>query len=138
MGMRGARCERVVSLTDLFPTLIDLCFLSEAKTLDGTSLAPLLENPCLSWERPAVTSHPDRGHFAVRTERWRYIRYRDGSEELYDHDVDPNEWHNLAGSSEYAKQLAELRKEIPMAPAPAAPGKSAYHFDPVSYSWSFI
>ena len=44
----------------------------------------------------------------VRTERWRYIRYRTGEEELYDHQTDPNEWNNLANDP----KLAELRKQM--------------------------
>ncbi len=66
---------------------------------------PLLRDPDAAWDRPAVTTHGRNNH-AVRSERWRYIRYADGSEELYDHDADPLEWANLAGSDEPRMCLA--------------------------------
>ena len=70
--------------------------------------------------RPAITSH-NRGNHAVRSERWRYIRYADGSEELYDLVNDPQEWTNLAGRAEHAAVIAEHRRWLPkvdVAPAP--------------------
>ena len=57
------------------------------------------------------------GEFSVRTERWRYIRYIDGSEELYDHAADPEEWTNLAGRPEYADVIAGLARYVPERPA---------------------
>ena len=72
-----------------------------AAELDGASLRPLLEDPHADWERPALTTYT-RGNHAVRADRWRYIRYADGTEELYDHSDDPHEWHNLAGDDAYA------------------------------------
>ena len=64
--------------------------------------------------RPAVTSL--RKDLAVRSESWRYIRYWDGSEELYDHVRDPLEWYNLAGRPESAAVKAELAAWLPSAP----------------------
>ena len=54
-----------------------------------------------------------RGNHAVRSERWRYIRYADGSEELYDHQSDPDEWVNLAGKPEHEAVMANHRKWLP-------------------------
>ena len=89
------------ALIDLFPTLNELCALPAVRTgSTASSLVPLLKNPRLDWNRPALTTH-GHGNHAVRTERWRYIRYADGGEELYDHDNDPNEWTNLAGKPEF-------------------------------------
>jgi arylsulfatase A-like enzyme len=66
-----------------------------------------------------------RGNHAVRSQRWRYIRYQDGSEELYDHDADPNEWTNLAAHAASARRTAavraELRRALPATEAPDAP-----------------
>ncbi len=105
----GAVCKRTVGLIDIYPTLAELCELSPPGGLQGESLRRLLENPDGAWDRPALTS-TKAGNHTVRSERWRYIRYVDGSEELYDHDNDPNEWHNIAGDPSMAaikKQHAE-------------------------------
>ena len=113
----GSRSERAVSLLDLFPTLAELAGLDVPEHLEGTSLVPLLEDPEAAWDRPAISTH-HFGNHAVRSERFRYIRYNDGSEELYDHDADPNEWHNLAGDPEYADAKAELASWLPTENAP--------------------
>jgi len=68
---------------------------------------------------PALTTH-GRGNHALRNERWRYIRYADGGEELYDHEKDPNEWTNLAGRPEFAAVKASLAKWLPRTDASAA------------------
>ena len=108
----GSGTPRPVELTDLFSTLIELCDLPPVGDLDGVSLVPLLREPQRTWDRAAVTTHGEGNH-AVRSERWRYIRYVGGDEELYDHDVDPNEWHNLAEVPQYASVKAELGKFLP-------------------------
>jgi iduronate 2-sulfatase len=92
----GNVSERTVGLIDIYPTLADLCDLTPPSGLQGLSFQHLLENPQAAWDRPALTS-TKAGNHTVRSQRWRYIRYADGSEELYDHDNDPHEWHNLAG-----------------------------------------
>jgi arylsulfatase A-like enzyme len=103
----GAPCHRPTELLSIYPTLIELCGLEKRDDLDGTSIAPLLKDPKSAWERPAITTHGKNNH-AARTERYRYIRYRDGSEELYDHKTDPNEWTNLAGD----ESLTALKKDL--------------------------
>ena len=113
----GSRSERAVSLLDLFPTLAELAGLDVPEHLEGTSLLPLLENPDAAWDRPAISTH-HFGNHAVRSERFRYIRYNDGSEELYDHDADPNEWHNLADDPDYADAKVELASWLPTENAP--------------------
>ena len=92
---RDVRSDRVVSLLDIYPTLIELAGLDPREEMDGQSIVPLLKQPDLPWPRPAVSTYGFQNH-SIRTERWRYIRYHDGTEELYDHDVDPYEWTNLA------------------------------------------
>ena len=104
----GSRCEQPVGLIDLYPTLVDLCGLDAPAGLDGRSLRPLLRDPGKSTGRVLVTTF-DEGNLSARTERWRYLRYQDGSEELYDLVADPNEWSNLAGRPEFGEQLARLR-----------------------------
>ena len=75
-------CEAAIGLVDLFPTLISLCDLPSISRLDGNDISLLLSNPHIKWEVPALTTH-GFGNHAVRTNRWRYIRYADGGEELY-------------------------------------------------------
>jgi len=75
----------------------------------------LLEDPKADWEHVAISTLGQNNH-AVRDERWRYIRYADGSEELYDHHIDPNEWNNLAAGSptpSHAKVIARLKMHLP-------------------------
>ena len=93
-------CARTVELVDLYPTLADLAGLTPPTNLAGASLRPLLENPT-----PSGSARPSRrcsaaafpGH-SVRTERWRYTEWDFGEKgaELYDHQTDPQELHNLA------------------------------------------
>jgi len=77
----GSRVNRVTSLMDIFPTLIDLTALPAKDELDGRSLTPLLRDPDAEWDHPAITTY-DFDEFSVRTEDFRYIRYIDGGEEL--------------------------------------------------------
>ena len=105
-------CQRPVSLIDIYPTLIDLCGLPKRAGLDGHSLQPLLKNPNRQWDHPVVMTYGFNNH-AVQTLRWRYIRYADGGEELYDHTSDPNEWKNLASHSRYKSTILKLKMHLP-------------------------
>ena len=109
---RGLTSKRVVSLLDIYPTLVDLCDLPANSKLDGNSLVPLIHNPDLEWEKPVLSSWYYKNH-SVRSENWRYIQYRDGSEELYDHLEDPGEHRNLASDPEYAEIIIEHKKWLP-------------------------
>jgi len=131
----GQTCDRPVSLIDLYPTLIDLCDLQAPSRLDGQSLVPLLKDPEAQPDRTALITH-GRGNHAVRSRMFRYIRYADGSEELYDHNVDPNEWTNIAQDERSDAIKARLRQSLPETDASPAPGKSRYQFDPQKYTWS--
>jgi choline-sulfatase len=131
---RGVRCNRPVELLDLYPTLIDLALidlalidlagLSPKSDLEGHSLVPLLKNATAKRAWPAVTAHNQNNH-TIRTENWRYIRYADGSEELYDHRRDPNEWTNLARDPKYKQVIEEHRRWLPTVNAPPVPGSAA-------------
>jgi arylsulfatase A-like enzyme len=112
--------NRTVSLMDIYPTLIDLCKLPARSGLEGNSIVPLLKNPETSWNHPSVTTH-GLGNHSVRNERYRYIVYEDGTEELYDHDTDPQEWKNLANDPKYANIKKELIVFLPKVNAPNAP-----------------
>ena len=113
----GSRSTRPVSLMDIYPTLAELAGLTVPAHVEGRSLVPLLRDPAADWEWPAVSTYGYRNH-AVRSERWRYIRYADGNEELYDHASDPNEWHNLAGSDEHRRIVRAHRRWLPSTDAP--------------------
>ena len=43
-------------------------------------------------------------NYSYRTENWRYILYRNGKEELYNHKKDAHAWYNLAYDPKYAKK----------------------------------
>jgi choline-sulfatase len=120
---RGARTHQPAELLDIYPTLIELCGLSPRDDLEGISLVPQLNDPETPRTRPAITSH-NQGNHGIRSERWRYIRYADGSEELYDIQNDPHEWTNLASDPEYAAVMAEHRQWLPAIDRPLAPGSA--------------
>ena len=102
-------CHRPVSLIDIYPTLLELTGVPQRDGLDGQSLVPLLENPKRLWDRPVLMTYGYKNH-AVQTDRWRYIQYNDGGEELYDSKADPNEWHNLASMERYQSTIETLSK----------------------------
>jgi arylsulfatase A-like enzyme len=130
----GSRTRQPVSLMDLYPTLIELCNLPANSQLEGISLVPLLKDPSGDSPRPALTTHGPGNH-AVRSLHHRYIRYADGSEELYDHRADPDEWTNLADQPQYVDLKRQLATGMPTQNAKVAPGKRYYTFDPVRYVW---
>ena len=113
---QAARCDSAVSLLDLYPTLVELCGLPAAPKAGGRSLMPLLEDPEAEWDHPVHISWYYKND-AVRSNRWRYIRYRDGGEELYDHQTDPGEHTNLAADPKFAPIIASHRQHIPENPA---------------------
>jgi arylsulfatase A-like enzyme len=117
-GVGGGVSMQPAELLDIYPTLIDLCGLPAKSGLEGHSLSPQLEDPAAKREFPAITTHNHDNH-GVRSENWRYIRYADGSEELYDMRSDPNEWKNLAGDKQYAKVIARHRRYLPKSVPPA-------------------
>ena len=73
----------------------------------------LLINPSMKWNRPVLSTY-GKGNHAVRSGKWRYIEYRDGSSELYDHQNDPNEWYNLSDKEESQEVIKRLKKVIPV------------------------
>ena len=122
-----------VSLLDLYPTLLELCDLPAKPELEGASLAPLLKEPGAT-RRPAVITYLPGNH-AVCTRQWRYIRYRDGGEELYDRNADRHEFRNLAGLPQHAELKRELARWLPRTSAPPKPDRKAYDFDFKTYTW---
>ncbi|MFL3658866.1 MAG: sulfatase [Opitutales bacterium] len=109
---QGQVCDRVVSLIDMYPTLLDLCGLPTNPKNEGRSLTPLLERPNDAWNHHSLTTLFRYNH-SVTTEQYRYIRYEDGSEELYDRQADPNEWTNLASKKSLKGVKQRLAKHLP-------------------------
>jgi arylsulfatase A-like enzyme len=116
----GGVCDRPVDLMSVYPTLCSVCGIEKPKHVEGEDVKPLLLDPKASWDRPAITTFHRNNH-GLRTEKWRYIRYADGGEELYDHDADPYEWTNLASDSKFAGPKAELMKLLPAVNKPELP-----------------
>lgn len=119
----GARSSAPVSTLDLYPTLADLAGLEPPDHLQGHSLRPLLESPEADWPHHAITTYRFGNH-SVRTRDYRYIRYENGDEELYDHRVDPHEWYNLASLPEHTDRKARLRSLLP-----------TVNVEPIRFNW---
>jgi len=109
---KAQECKQSVSLINIYRTLADMAGLTVPDYVDGESLVPQIKNVNHKLTKPTIISW-GRGNYAVRTENWRYIRYFDGTEELYSHESDSNEWHNLADKAEFADKKAELAAHLP-------------------------
>jgi uncharacterized sulfatase len=110
-GTKPSVCRSLVEFLDLYPTVASLCALPLPNTVKGKNLQPLLANPDLPLHDSALT-HISRGNitgFSLRTNRWRFISWSDGTTELYDHNTDPGEWHNVASLPANADTLANLK-----------------------------
>lgn len=108
----GSLCDRPVSLIDLFPTLAELCDVPAPEMPNAMSLVSLLRDPKGDSRRSVVTTF-DPGNVTLRSQRWRYVRYADGSEELYDHANDPHEWNCVAADPLHAARLRVFREQVP-------------------------
>ncbi|GMV96385.1 MAG: iduronate-2-sulfatase [Phycisphaerae bacterium] len=116
----GGVCDRPVDFMTLYPTLCELAGVPVPAHVEGPSLVRLLRDPAAPWDRPALTTYHRNNH-SFRNEKWRYIRYADGGEELYDHDADPYEWTNLAKDPAYEPIKAGFAGFIPKENAPELP-----------------
>lgn len=113
----GTTSNRPVDFMSIYPTLAELAGIPLPAHVEGGSIRTLLADPSATWGRSALTTH-GVGNHAVRTEQWRYIRYRDGGEELYDETNDPFEWTNLAANPAHRKLKAALAERFPKVNAP--------------------
>ncbi len=119
----GGRCAEPVELLDIFPTLLELCGLPARNDLEGHSLSPQLRDANAQRAWPAITTH-NQGNHTVRTRDRRYIRYADGSEELYHLDQDPNEWTNLAADPRWEEEKRTLARSLPSLNHAPVPGSA--------------
>nr|WP_246151924.1 sulfatase-like hydrolase/transferase [Rubripirellula reticaptiva] len=109
----GTHCDQPVNLLSLFPTLTQLAGLPDKSTNDGPSLLPLLRQPDSDWPHVSITHLNKPGNYGLSDDRWRYIEYDTGENELYDIENDPYEWTNLAINPEHADTIAALRSRAP-------------------------
>ena len=108
----GLVSSQAVSLLDIYPTLVDLCGLPTAEKLEGESIVPIIDQPETKRQKPVLSSWYYK-NYAVRSNNWRYIQYRDGGEELYNHENDPGEHTNLASDPKYADVIEDHKKWLP-------------------------
>lgn len=108
----GTRLDAAVDYTNIYPTLCELTGLPIPEHVHGPSLMPLFKDPTEAWDHVAICTH-GRGNHAARDARYRYIRYANGDEELYDHNGDPHEWNNIASRAEMAEVKLRFSKSFP-------------------------
>ena len=117
----GGSCSQPVELLDIFPTLLELCGMPARPDLEGHSLTPQLQDATAPRAWPAITTH-NQGNHSICMEDWRYVRYADGTDELYDLREDAFEWTNLAGDPKCADVRQRLAQWIPKVDVPPVPG----------------
>ncbi len=128
------RCQRPAELLDIYPSLVELCGLTAKSGLEGHSLVPQLRDAAAPRAWPAITTQ-SCGNHAVRSEQWRYIRYADGSEELYDLHADPHEWNNRIRDPACSGIVREHARWLPAVNAPATPGSVSRVLEKKGGAW---
>ena len=119
---KGKKTDVSVSLIDMYPTFAELCDLPNPhQKLEGESIAKTLADPGSAKDRNVFLPHMNPGEYAIINRDWRYIRYGDDGEELYDLKADPNEWTNLASNLQYDSLKQKMREFAPKTFAP--PGR---------------
>tara|TARA_B100001094_G_scaffold50320_1_gene45814 strand:- start:4478 stop:5839 length:1362 start_codon:yes stop_codon:yes gene_type:complete len=109
-GGKSGASSSIVELVDLFPTACEATGLPIPQGVEGKSLLPVLENPKAT-VKEAAFSFVGKGT-SMRTSNWAYMKYGDGSEELYDMKKDPKQFVNLVQSTQHAEVLQSLRKQF--------------------------
>ncbi len=126
----GAASDALVEFVDVYPTLVEACGLEMPEGLEGISMMPLIENPARTWKRAAFSQYPrdsesnrHKGHgdimgYALRTERYRYVEWREWetgkvvARELYDHSQDADEMMNIAANPEHKSIVQDLSRTL--------------------------
>lgn len=107
--MARGQTNSLVELVDLYPTLAELAGLPVPQSVQGRRLVPVLNNPGEEVREDALTL---ANGFALRTDHFAFLRYRDGSEELYDMSKDPHQFTNLATDPAHDGIREQLRKRL--------------------------
>ncbi|MEO2013114.1 MAG: sulfatase-like hydrolase/transferase, partial [Fuerstiella sp.] len=111
---RGVETDVTASLIDMYPTFVEMCGLPQPhQQLEGESIAATLADPAAAKDRSVYLPHMNPGEYAIINRNWRYIRYGEDGEELYDVQADPNEWTNLAARPEHDSLKAQMRALAP-------------------------
>ncbi len=108
-GMTAGKTDAITELIDIYPTLTELSGLSNPKEVQGTSFVPTLKDPNVSVKSGALSFHNGVG---LRQSDFAYMRYKDGTEELYDMKKDPNQFNNLAADLQYSADLKRLQQSL--------------------------
>ena len=133
-GVTRDVCGEPVELLDLYPTLCQAAGLNIPAHVEGKSLTPQLGDPLIQIDQPAITDH-NPGNQGLRNDRYRLIRYADGSEELYDLRLDPHEFNNVIGDAAMTPVAAALRRFYNPEMAPLAPGSAARVLERQADGW---
>jgi arylsulfatase A-like enzyme len=139
-GMPDQSSEAIVEFVDIYPTLSELCGLALPAHLEGTSFAPLLEDPDREWKKAAFSVWVHASHrydeevqvigYAMKTDRYRYIEWKRTKTgkveavELYDHQSDPEENINVCDKPEYQDVIKELSEMLSAGWSAARPDTS--------------
>ena len=111
-GMKPGRTNSVTELMDIYPTLSSLLGIPAPESVQGKNLVPVLKNPETKVRKAALSFN--RGGHGLRSDRWAYLRYKNGDDELYDMEKDPEQFHNLAKNKEFTairNEMQSLLKE---------------------------
>lgn len=125
---KNKKISQPAELLAIYPTLLELCGLPAYDRNEGKSLVAAMQSTEANQAPVAITTFGMNNH-AIKSARFRYIRYEDGTEELYDHTTDPNEFTNVASDQAYAEYIAQLQKFLPQTNA-IWDANSSYTFQP--------
>ena len=107
-GIKHGQSDALVYLHDLFPTICQLAHVPVPACTEGKSLAPILKGHPKKLRDCLFTAY-EKVQRAVRTDRWKVIRYPQVNEtQLFDLQADPHELNNLAAKPEYAARVKEM------------------------------
>jgi iduronate 2-sulfatase len=109
-GMKPGRSSSIVELMDIYPTACELTGTPIPESVRGASLVPVLKDPKATVKEAALSI--TRNGYSLRSDRWAYMRYHDGSEELYDMAEDPDQFTNIAGDPAHSSVLQEWGERL--------------------------